>query len=200
MSPGGVGRNIAHNMSLMGLDVRLLTAFGDDVTPRSWRRCGELGIDISQSPVIPGRSPSTIFSSTTSRGDMQLAVSDMDIYRNLTPRVLAGRKQLLEGSQVVVIDTNLPAESIAWLADNCHAPIFCRPRVHGEGREAAAGAGKAPHPEAKPAGGGAAVRRALSRIPTASTVRPWTLLETGLHRCSSHWEPTASMPPIRAAA
>ena len=28
MSPGGVGRNIAHNMSLMGLDVRLLTAFG----------------------------------------------------------------------------------------------------------------------------------------------------------------------------
>ncbi len=58
---------------------------------------------------------------------MQLAVSDMDIYRNLTPRVLAGRKQLLEGSQVVVIDTNLPAESIAWLADNCHAPIFADP-------------------------------------------------------------------------
>ena len=27
---GGVGRNIAHNMSLMGVDVRLLTAFGDD--------------------------------------------------------------------------------------------------------------------------------------------------------------------------
>ena len=26
-SLGGVGRNIAHNMSLMGLDVRLLTAF-----------------------------------------------------------------------------------------------------------------------------------------------------------------------------
>ena len=57
---------------------------------------------------------------------MQLAVSDMDIYQNLTPRVLAGRKQLLEGSQVVVIDTNLPAESIAWLADNCHVPIFAR--------------------------------------------------------------------------
>ena len=28
VSLGGVGRNIAHNMSLMGLDVRLLTAFG----------------------------------------------------------------------------------------------------------------------------------------------------------------------------
>ncbi len=27
-SLGGVGRNIAHNMSLLGLDVRLVTAFG----------------------------------------------------------------------------------------------------------------------------------------------------------------------------
>ena len=31
MSLGGVGRNIAHNMCLMGVDVRLLTAYGDDV-------------------------------------------------------------------------------------------------------------------------------------------------------------------------
>ena len=46
MSPGGVGRNIAHNMSLMGLDVRLLTAFGDDVYAQKLAAvCGELGID-----------------------------------------------------------------------------------------------------------------------------------------------------------
>ena len=128
MSPGGVGRNIAHNMSLMGLDVRLLTAFGDDVYAQKLAAvCGELGIDISQSPVIPGGHTSTYLFINDQQGDMQLAVSDMDIYRNLTPRVLAGRKQLLEGSQVVVIDTNLPAESIAWLADNCHAPIFADP-------------------------------------------------------------------------
>ena len=128
ISLGGVGRNIAHNMSLMGLDVRLLTAFGDDVYAQKLAAvCGELGIDISQSPVIPGGHTSTYLFINDQQGDMQLAVSDMDIYRNLTPRVLAGRKQLLEGSQVVVIDTNLPAESIAWLADNCHAPIFADP-------------------------------------------------------------------------
>ena len=50
---------------------------------------------------------------------MQLAVADMDIYENLTPGVLASRRQLLDGSQVVVLDTNLPAESIAWVAENC---------------------------------------------------------------------------------
>ena len=31
MSLGGVGRNIAHNMSLLGLEVRLLTAYGNDL-------------------------------------------------------------------------------------------------------------------------------------------------------------------------
>lgn len=128
MSPGGVGRNIAHNMSLLGLDVRLVTAFGDDVYAQKLAAvCGELGIDISQSPVIPGGHTSTYLFVNDESGDMQLAVSDMDIYDHLTPQVLQSRRQLLDGSQVVVLDTNLPAETVAWVAENCHAPIFADP-------------------------------------------------------------------------
>ena len=42
-SLGGVGRNIAHNMSLLGLDVRMVTAFGDDLhAQRIAASCGEL--------------------------------------------------------------------------------------------------------------------------------------------------------------
>lgn len=128
MSPGGVGRNIAHNMSLLGLDVRLLTAFGDDVYAQKLAAvCGELGIDISQSPVIPGGHTSTYLFVNDESGDMQLAVSDMDIYDHLTPQVLQSRRQLLDGSQVVVLDTNLPVETVAWVAKNCRAPIFADP-------------------------------------------------------------------------
>ena len=61
MSLGGVGRNIAHNMSLLGLDVRMVTAFGDDLyAQKIAASCGELGIDISQSPVIPEVTDSPI--------------------------------------------------------------------------------------------------------------------------------------------
>ena len=128
MSPGGVGRNIAHNMSLLGLDVRLVTAFGDDVYAQKLAAvCGELGIDISQSPMIPGGHTSTYLFVNDESGDMQLAVSDMDIYDHLTPQVLQSRRQLLDGSQVVVLDTNLPAETVAWVAKNCRAPIFADP-------------------------------------------------------------------------
>jgi pseudouridine kinase len=128
MSLGGVGRNIAHNMSLLGLDVRLITVFGDDLNAQKLAAsCAEAGIDISRSPVIPGGRTSTYLFINNERGDMLLAVSDMEIYEHLTPALLAARRQMLEDSQVVVLDTNIPAESIAYLADNCRAPLFADP-------------------------------------------------------------------------
>ena len=58
---------------------------------------------------------------------MALAVSDMEIYKHLTPQLLAQRQTLLNASQAVVLDTNIPAESIEWLADHCAAPLFADP-------------------------------------------------------------------------
>ncbi len=128
MSLGGVGRNIAHNMSLMGLDVRLLTAFGDDLYARKLTAsCAELGIDISASPVIPGGHTSTYLFINDGQGDMALAVSDMEICKEISPVLLKSRQALLDGSQVVVVDTNIPQESICWLAENCRAPLFVDP-------------------------------------------------------------------------
>ena len=127
-SLGGVGRNIAHNMALLGLDVRLVTAFGDDLNAQKLAAsCAELGIDISQSPVIPGGRTSTYLFINDEKGDMALAVSDMEIYSHLTPQLLSQRRALLDGSQVVVLDTNIPEESIAWLAEECSAPLFADP-------------------------------------------------------------------------
>ena len=52
MSLGGVGRNIAHNMSLLGIDVRLLTAFGDDLyAQKIAASCGELGSNVASESV-----------------------------------------------------------------------------------------------------------------------------------------------------
>ncbi len=128
MSLGGVGRNIAHNMALMGLDVRMLTAFGDDMNAQSIAAsCGELGIDISQCLTVPGGATSTYLFITDGHGDMALAVSDMEIYEHVTPAFLAGRARLLQNAQLLVVDTNIPAQSIAWLAENIRLPIFADP-------------------------------------------------------------------------
>ncbi len=128
MSLGGVGRNIAHNMALLGLDARLLTAFGDDLyAQRIAASCGELGIDISRALQIPGERTSTYLFIASEAGEMELALSDMDIYRHITPAFLASRAQLLQNAQLVVADANIPAEAIVWLADHVAPPIFADP-------------------------------------------------------------------------
>lgn len=127
-SLGGVGRNIAHNLALLGLDVRLVTVFGDDLNAKKITdSCAELGVDISQSPVIPGGRTSTYLFISDEKGDMALAVSDMEIYGHLTPEVLEKRLKLFNGSGAVVLDANLPEESIRYLAENCTAPMFADP-------------------------------------------------------------------------
>ena len=128
MSLGGVGRNIAHNLALLGTDVRMLTAFGDDLyAQKIAASCGELGIDISQSLVVPGAATSTYLFIAGDDGDMALAVSDMDIYEHVTPAWLQTRHTLLDNAQVIVVDTNIPAESIRWLCENIKVPIFADP-------------------------------------------------------------------------
>lgn len=128
MSLGGVGRNIAHNLSLLGTEVKLLTAFGDDVSAQKLAAsCGELGIDISHALQIPGGATSTYLFISGPEGDMELALSDMDIYRHVTPAYLTARANLLHSAQLIIVDTNIPEESIRWLAENARVPLFADP-------------------------------------------------------------------------
>ena len=125
---GGVGRNIAHNMSLMGVDVRLLTAFGDDPNgQRVAASCSELGIDASHALRLAGETTSTYLYLTGPDGEMALAVSDMEVCRRITPAYLAGNLPLLQSAQVVVADANIPEESLRYLAQNSSAPLFVDP-------------------------------------------------------------------------
>ena len=127
-SLGGVGRNIAHNLRLMGVDVRMLTAYGDDLNgERVAASCSELGIDLSHALRISGGTTSTYLYLTDERGEMALAVSDMEICKKITPAYLAANLSLLQNAQVVVADANIPAESLRYLAENCTAPLFVDP-------------------------------------------------------------------------
>ena len=58
--PGGVGRNIAHDLRLLGLDVSLVTAVGGDVYGQGiLSSCRELGIDLSLARIMPDMRSST---------------------------------------------------------------------------------------------------------------------------------------------
>ena len=128
ISLGGVGRNIAHNLALLGTDVHLLTAYGDDLHGQKVAAsCSELGIDLSHALRVSGGSTSTYLYLADDRGEMALAVSDMEICKKITPAYLASQLPLLQNAQVVVADANLSPESLEFLADNCTVPLFVDP-------------------------------------------------------------------------
>ena len=128
ISLGGVGRNIAHNMTLMGLDVKMLTAMGDDVYGnRIAASCTELGIDASHALRVSDCATSTYLYIADESGEMALALSDMEVCDRITPQYLTANQQVLQNARVIVADANIPAESLVYLAENCTAPIFCDP-------------------------------------------------------------------------
>lgn len=128
ISMGGVGRNIAHNMCLMDVDVRFLTAYGDDLNGQRFvASCSELGIDISRALKVMGEATSSYLYLADHHGEMALAISDMQIAERITPEYLATNLSLLQGAQVVVADTNIPEASLKFLAENCTTPLFVDP-------------------------------------------------------------------------
>lgn len=125
---GGVGRNIAHNLSLLGEEVRLITALAeDDFGPAVRQNCRELGIDLSASLSVPDGSTATYLYVLDEDGEMEVALVDMKIQDKLTPSFLERRASVLDGAGLVVVDTNIPEESLYWLGQNCKAPIFADP-------------------------------------------------------------------------
>ncbi|MBP3893756.1 MAG: MarR family transcriptional regulator [Atopobiaceae bacterium] len=128
LSHGGVARNIAHNLALLGIDVELITTFGSDALADSLvEGCTEAGIGIAHSFTVPGHATSTYLYVTDSHGEMQVAINDMAILDELTGERLEARKDLVNGASLVLVDTNVPAATLEWVARNVCAPIFCDP-------------------------------------------------------------------------
>ena len=128
LSPGGVGRNIAQNLAMLDVEVKLITALGEDAYAAELAgSCRSAGIDITESLTVPGGSTSTYVFITNEHGDMELAISDMQIYDNLTPQYLERRADLIGNAALCVLDTNLTAETIRYIAETFHVPLFCDP-------------------------------------------------------------------------
>ena len=127
-TPGGVGRNIAHDLRLLDVPVRFVTVFGDDPYGAALREsCEMLGMDLTDAATMPGMRTSTYLYITDEHGEMQLALSDTDISACITPEFLAPRLDRLNAASAVVVDGNLTRETLCWIAQHVTVPIFADP-------------------------------------------------------------------------
>jgi len=125
LSFGGVGRNIAHNLALLGDDVCFVTRFGGDAFGQMLQvSCREIGMDLSLCETCP-TLPSACFASLNDcTGEMIGGVADMVVTESISREWLEARIQAINSADAVVADTNLLPETLAWLIDQVTVPLY----------------------------------------------------------------------------
>ncbi len=125
VSPGGVGRNIAHNLALLGHEVSLATVFGEDGFGRILKEsCKALRINTSLCETVRGARNACFVSLNGSDGELLGGVADMAVTGLMTPEWLEARLPQINSADVVVADANLSAESLAFLVGSCIPPLY----------------------------------------------------------------------------
>jgi pseudouridine kinase len=125
LSLGGVGRNQANNLKLLGIDVKFVTAFGEDFyAEKIQNNCRELGIDITQAVVTPNGKTSTYLSIIDENGVLKYGISDMEITKFITPSILESRMNIINKACACLVETNLSEDALLYLAEHCKVPLF----------------------------------------------------------------------------
>ena len=122
---GGVARNIAHNLALLGARTQLLTIFGGDLFGGLlYDYCQQQDIDVHLSERQKDLRSGVYLCINNHGGEMIAAVADTEAIRAITPEWLAKRSGEINLSEYVVADTNVTEDSIRWLMENVTAPLF----------------------------------------------------------------------------
>ena len=125
ISPGGVGRNIAACLGLLGAPVRLVSAVGDDAFgDEALRVTAACGADVGAVRRVPGAT-GTYTAVLDDRGELVAAVSDMAIVDALELDTVH-----LTDAALVVVDGNLAhdqAARVVGAAADAGVPVAFEP-------------------------------------------------------------------------
>ncbi|MCR5761216.1 MAG: carbohydrate kinase family protein [Sphaerochaetaceae bacterium] len=112
---GGVGRNIAEDLSLFGADVSLLTAIGNDSFGRVViDNAHEQGVTLLAEP-FEGCKTGVFAYLADGDGTFVAGINDMEIIDKITPQVIEDNINALFFADAVIVDSNLPRETIELL-------------------------------------------------------------------------------------
>lgn len=125
ISPGGVGRNIAENMARLGSQTRLISVVGNDAFgQRILEESARAGVDVSMVRKVNDLPTSVYLSILDAEGEMDVAVSDMQIMSTLNIDFLKQHHETISRASAIVIETNLDKRVIDYLVDTYPERMF----------------------------------------------------------------------------
>lgn len=126
-TPGGVARNIAHNLGSLGVSVALISAIGRDAA-------GEIAIAATKAAGVDLSLCQRNYTATGSyvavldeKGELVSAVNDMRILENLKPESVKPHRAALEGARFIVADCNTRPDLLDYLALNFSDRLIVEP-------------------------------------------------------------------------
>lgn len=122
---GGVGRNIAHNLCLLGMQVRFITAIGDDASAASLLTdCRSIGMTVEPLLRIAGARSNYFICINNEHGEMQGGIADMELVNQLSADMVAAHLDIINSGDAVVADCNID-EAVLWLlSGRCTVPLY----------------------------------------------------------------------------
>jgi len=125
-SAGGVIRNIAENLSRLGIKTELIIATGGGMDGDFIRNhCLSAGIGIGHAITLKEEISSTYIAMMDSDGDMSLALSDMSTSDHITPEYLESKSEIIASADIVAADTNLNFDSLEYLTSEFPDSRLC---------------------------------------------------------------------------
>lgn len=116
---GGVGRNIAENLLRLGVPTYFISAFGGDAFASHLQSSiSNLGGNISHSLFLKQKNSALHLAIMDGKNDMAAGIAIMDIIQQITPEYLTTKKKQLTACSKIIVETNLPQNSLEWIANN----------------------------------------------------------------------------------
>jgi pseudouridine kinase len=130
-STGGVCKNVAHQLTVFGAPIELITVFGNEAKGK-WLRlnCENTGISIAASVFTTGESTGKYTEIINKDGSLFTAVLTNSNDELITPAHLHQHANLLSTASYLVADATLSIESLQWLIQfsNLHnVPVVIHP-------------------------------------------------------------------------
>lgn len=118
-TPGGVARNVAHNLRLLGLPAALLTRWGEDAAGQALRDdCARLGLSLGASSAREAAATGSYTAVLNPDGSLCIGLAQMEVLDALDPEALQASAAERASAPLQLADMNLRQDSLqAWLAE-----------------------------------------------------------------------------------
>lgn len=121
LAVGGVARNIAESLARFELPTLLVTAVGDDsVGDYILETTARAGVDVSYALRIPHERTGAYLAMLHHDGKRAWSIDDMAVMTHLTPDLIYDHADLFQNARTVVLDNNLPLESLETVIHICN--------------------------------------------------------------------------------